>query len=61
MTSINTLRAALRAQFGTRQYRISPNGEIHVYGQMPNTGMTSWYLYGRTDSAETLFRLGVAQ
>lgn len=61
MTSTNTLRAALRAQFGTRRYRIAQNGEIHVYGQMPNTGMTGWYLYGRTDSTETLFRLGVTR
>lgn len=25
---------------------IKRNGEIHAYGQMPNSNVTGWYLYG---------------
>ena len=59
MSNITTLRAALINEFGARQYRITSRGEIHAYGTMPNTNTIGWYLYGRTDSAETLSRLGL--
>jgi hypothetical protein len=58
-TSISTIRAALRNEFGARQYRITRDGEIHVYGTMPNTNTVGWYLCGTIDSAETLARLGL--
>jgi hypothetical protein len=50
--STNTLRAAPRAKFGDRQYRITRDDEIHVYGTMPNTNATGWYV-------ERLIRLDV--
>ena len=59
MTNIKTLRSALVAKFGARQYRITSGGEIHVYGTMPNTNTVGWYLYGYTDDAETNSRLGL--
>lgn len=57
--SIATIRAALREEFGARQYRITSTGEIHVYGEMPNTNEVGWWLYGWIDDVETLVRLGV--
>lgn len=56
---IRSIRQALRAEFGARQYRITLGGEIHVNGTMPNTNQAGWYLYGTIDSAETLARLGL--
>ena len=53
------LRRILRQAFGDRHYRITRDGEVHVYGQMPNTNATGWYLYGRIDHAET--RLSIEQ
>jgi hypothetical protein len=26
------------------RYRIAKNGEVHFYGQMPNTNQVGWYL-----------------
>jgi hypothetical protein len=56
-----TLRNALRAKFGARQYRITSEGEIHVHGEMPNTNTIGWYLYGYVGALETEQRLGLAQ
>ena len=36
-------RAALRNAFGAGKYRITRDGEIHVYGRMPNSTKTGWY------------------
>ncbi len=58
-STITTIRAALIKQFGARQYRITAAGEIHVRGTMPNTNQVGWYLYGYTNSAETLASLGL--
>jgi hypothetical protein len=55
--SIRTIRAALRAAFGPRQYRITADGHIHVRGVMPNTRQTGWYLFGDANSAETYIRI----
>ena len=60
MSSINTIRAALRTLFGARQYRITRDGEIHVHGTMPNTNQVGWYLFGRIDSAHTKAELGLS-
>lgn len=49
---IKTLRAALRAKFGTGQYRITRNDEVHVYGLMPNARDVGWWLMGDILSAE---------
>lgn len=51
------IRAILRNAFGPRGYRITREGEIHIYGQMPNTDQVGWYFFGHLDSAETLARI----
>lgn len=53
----NEIRKALRIEFGTRNYRITKNGEIHVYGTMPNTNQEGWYLYGWIGDAQTIARI----
>lgn len=55
--SKQAIRNALRSAFGDRQYRITKSGEIHVYGDMPNTNMTGWYLFGYLDDDETEGRI----
>ena len=52
-----TIRDTLRSAFGSRQYRIAANGEIHVCGIMPNTSKTGWYLFGWVGNAETESRI----
>ena len=51
------IRAALRNAFGAGKYRITRDGEIHVYGQMPNSIVTGWYLYGWMGDAQTITRV----
>lgn len=52
--TINAIRAALRSAFGVRKYRITKNGEVHVYGPLPNAiHMTGWYFYGYVGDAQT--------
>jgi len=46
MKKINQLRAALRAKYGARQYRIDRHGYVHVYGPSPNTQIVCWWLMG---------------
>jgi hypothetical protein len=55
--SINQIKQALRRKFGDRKYRITRNGEIHVYGTMPNTNQEGWWQYGWIDDAETMARI----
>ena len=55
--SITTIRKILRNTFGSRKYRITRDGEIHVYGTMPNTNQTGWYLFGHLGDAVTEARL----
>jgi hypothetical protein len=55
----SAIRQALRREFGARQYRITRDGEIHVYGQMPNSIETGWWLYGHIDDQQTLCNLGL--
>jgi hypothetical protein len=50
--SRETLRAALRAQFGAGNYRITQNDEVHIYGLMPNARTVGWWLMGDILSAE---------
>ena len=52
---IKTLRAALRAQFGARKYKITGTAcceQVHVYGLMPNSTTTGWWLMGDLFNAE---------
>ncbi len=55
--TITAIRNALRNEFGARHYRITQAGEIHVYGQMPNSIVTGWYLYGWVGDADTIARI----
>ena len=57
--SLNKVRAALRSEFGSRRYQIRGDGNVYVYGRMPNTGMTDWYLLGHVESVELANRLGL--
>jgi len=38
------LRAALVDQFGKRNYKITRNGDVYVYGPMPHSQITGWCL-----------------
>ena len=40
------LRKILRELYGARRYRITSTGEIHVYGQIPNTDVVGWRYAG---------------
>lgn len=55
--SITQIRAALRNAFGAYKYRINKDGAISVFGHMPNTNTTGWYLFGFVGNAETELRL----
>lgn len=47
-----TLRAALRAQYGVNHYRITQNDEVYIYGLMPNDRLFGWWLMGDILTAE---------
>jgi hypothetical protein len=55
--SDDEIRAVLRRAFGAYKYRITRGGEIHVYGEMPNSVVVGWYLYGSKDDAQTIDRI----
>lgn len=46
MKTITELRNSLRVTFGSRKYRITSEGEIHVYSDIPNSTETGWWFYG---------------
>ena len=57
--SRETLRAALRAQYGARKYKIIGTAcceQVHVYGLMPNARTVGWWLMG--DIAHAALWLG---
>ena len=47
MTKIN--RAAILAFTDGERVRITRNGEVHIYGVLPNTNRTGWYFEGFAD------------
>ena len=58
--SIPQIRALLGKKFGARNYTITgaDRGQfVYVYGVMPNTNETGWYMYGYVDSEEMIQRL----
>ena len=55
--SATQIRTILRNAFGAYKYQINKKGEISVFGQMPNTNTTGWYLFGFLGNAETELRL----
>lgn len=50
--SRETLRAALRVQYGANHYRITRDDEVHIYGLMPNAMTVGWWLMGDILTAE---------
>lgn len=46
------IRTAIKSIFGAKNAKVTKNGEVHVYGVMPNTNQSSWYLLGFTGCAE---------
>lgn len=67
MTNVNTtstdnqrtarLRELLRRDYGAGKYRLTKDGNVHVYGTMPNTNRASWYLLGSRRHVETEYQL----
>jgi hypothetical protein len=51
------LRELLRRDFGARCYRITRENEIQVYGKMPNSIVTGWYLLGSRRDVENDYLL----
>lgn len=54
------LRAALRAKYGARKYKILGTAgceQVHIYGLMPNSQTVGWWLMGDILGAE--LRLGL--
>ena len=43
---IAALRNYARCHYGPRRLRLMANGEVHVYGRMPNSIETGWWLAG---------------
>lgn len=52
-----TIRATLRSAFGSKNCCITRDDEIHIYGQMPNSIETGWYVYGWLGDADTMRRI----
>ena len=53
------LRALIRRyveSIGAERYRITRDGEVHVYGIMPNTNRAGWYLFAQS-TAEARARI----
>jgi hypothetical protein len=51
------VRKVLSARYGARNYRITQDGEIHVYGTIPNTNQVGWFLFGYIDDNYTKNRI----
>lgn len=51
------VRKMLRDVYGSRQYRITRDGQIDVHGQMPNSHVIGWWFFGWLDDALTEERL----
>lgn len=51
MKQITQLRKALRAKYGTRNYRIDRHDQVHIYGAAPNSQIVCWWLMGDIQTA----------
>ena len=51
------LRELLRRDYGAGRYRLTKEGEVHIYGQMPNSIVTGWWLKGSRESVEAEYCL----
>lgn len=56
------LRACLRYDYGKGNFRIvrplGSGAEVHVYGRMPNSNSTGWWLLGSLREVEDSYNLG---
>ena len=52
MKTTQTLRKALREQFGKRNFKITRTNEVHVYGPMPHSNIVGWWYMGDILAAE---------
>ena len=54
---VKTLRAALSDRYGKGKYKITghigSNEQVHIYGKMPNSIETGWWLMGDIAQAES--------
>ena len=46
------IRAAVKEIYGSKNAKVTRNGEVHVRGVMPNTNQVGWYLLGFTGQTE---------
>ena len=53
----NEIRKMLRELYSSRQYRITRTGQIDAYGQMPNSNVVGWWLFGWVGDSITEERL----
>lgn len=51
------LRELLRRDFGAGRYRLTSDGDVHVFGQMPNSIRVGWYLAGSRRAIEAGYEL----
>jgi hypothetical protein len=51
------LRELLIRDFGGRNYRLTRHGDVHVFGKMPNSVETGWYLLGTRAHVESEYQL----
>lgn len=51
------LRELLRRDHGAGKYRLTQAGDVHVYGKMPNSIETGWYLLGSRRHVEAEYQL----
>lgn len=58
---IKNLRAALAERYGKGKYKITGhigvNEQVHIYGKMPNSAETGWWLMGSMNDAESWLSL----
>lgn len=58
---LKNLRSELREKFGERKFRVCANGNVEVFGTMPNTSSEGWYLLGDTNEAARQLGLNTAE
>ena len=51
------LRDLLRRDHGAGKYRLTKDGDVHVYGTMPNTNQIGWYLLNSRSHVESDYQL----
>ena len=55
--SIASLRRALSAKYGKRNYKITSSGEVVAFGERPNAGRDGWHHIGYVSDTLLYFRL----